>query len=341
MCGIFGAVGSRAVDVSRVKILASHSKQRGSDSSGILWSSHLGNYRQIKADKSITAIVGKLPNSNISMVVGHSRLITNGMEDNQPIEKDGVSVFHNGIVVNHQSLWSELNSEPTLEVDTEIIAEIASRHVAQNGTLAGVGASVLAVCSGSISCAIVSPNTAEISLFSNTGSMYVGELDGDSYFASERFALQRIGIKSINQVRQEVLLGIVKQTSLVSTEIKIDRPDLVQAPTLIARESDLLEYRFPELQRCVRCILPITMPFIKFDLNGICNYCSAYKPKNRPKPSSDLNNLAMCTSAWPVNGAQSTAQPSKNHPSIRSHRPARPAGYHCQKNPGGTKPLQD
>jgi glucosamine--fructose-6-phosphate aminotransferase (isomerizing) len=291
MCGIFGAVGSRAVDVSRVKILASHSKQRGSDSSGILWSSHLGDYRQIKADRSIATIVGKVPNSNISMIVGHSRLITNGMEDNQPIEKDGVSVFHNGIVLNHQDLWSELDSEPALEVDTEIIAEIASRHIAQNGTVAGVGDSVLGVCLGSISCAIVSPNTGEISLFSNTGSMYVGELDGVSYFASERFALQKIGVKAINQVRQEVLLGIVKQTSRESTEIKIERPDLVQSPTLIARESDLLEYRFPELQRCMRCILPITMPFIKFDLDGICNYCNAYKPKNSPKPSSDLNDL--------------------------------------------------
>lgn len=291
MCGIFGAVGSRAVDVSRVKILASHSKQRGSDSSGILWSSHLGDYQQIKADKSITTIVGEIQSSNVSVIVGHSRLITNGMEDNQPIEKDGVSVFHNGIVVNHQSLWSELSSDPALEVDTEIIAEIASRHFAQNGTLDGVGDSVLGVCLGSISCAIVSPRTGEISLFSNTGSMYVGELDGATYFASEKFALQKIGVKAINQVHQEVLLAIVKQTSHVSTEIKIERPDLVKSPTLIARESDLLEFRIPDLHRCVRCILPSTMPFIKFDLEGTCNYCISYKPKNSPKPSSDLNNL--------------------------------------------------
>jgi hypothetical protein len=291
MCGIFGAVGSRAVDVSKVRTLAEHSKQRGSDSSGILWSNHLGDYQQIKADRAINTIVGKIPNLNISMIVGHSRLITNGMDDNQPIEKDGVSVFHNGIVVNHQSLWNDLNAEPVLEVDTEIIAEIASRHVTLNGTLAGVGEAVLAICSGSVSCAIVAPSTGEISLFSNTGSMYVGELDGAMYFASERFALQRIGIQVINQVHQELLVATVKQASRTSTEIKLERPNFVQSPTLITRESDLLEFRIPELKRCTRCILPSTMPFIKFDLSEICNYCHAYKPKNSPKPTSDLTNL--------------------------------------------------
>ncbi len=31
------------------------------------------------------------------------------------------------------------------------------------------------------------------------------------------------------------------------------------------------------LQRCTRCILPSTMPFIKFDDQGVCNYCHNYK----------------------------------------------------------------
>jgi glutamine---fructose-6-phosphate transaminase (isomerizing) len=31
------------------------------------------------------------------------------------------------------------------------------------------------------------------------------------------------------------------------------------------------------LKRCVKCVLPETMPFIEFDKNGVCNYCNNYK----------------------------------------------------------------
>ena len=28
--------------------------------------------------------------------------------------------------------------------------------------------------------------------------------------------------------------------------------------------------------RCLRCILPETIPYINFDENGVCNYCKEY-----------------------------------------------------------------
>lgn len=34
-----------------------------------------------------------------------------------------------------------------------------------------------------------------------------------------------------------------------------------------------------KVKRCTKCILPATMPFIEFNEHGVCNYCSAYKPK--------------------------------------------------------------
>ena len=33
------------------------------------------------------------------------------------------------------------------------------------------------------------------------------------------------------------------------------------------------------------------MPYIKFDDKGICNYCNHYKPRNKPRPTSELFNL--------------------------------------------------
>lgn len=35
-----------------------------------------------------------------------------------------------------------------------------------------------------------------------------------------------------------------------------------------------------KLRRCIKCILPKTMPLIKFDESGICNYCHNYKKRH-------------------------------------------------------------
>lgn len=34
------------------------------------------------------------------------------------------------------------------------------------------------------------------------------------------------------------------------------------------------------MERCTKCILPITYPGITFDISGVCNHCLAYKEKN-------------------------------------------------------------
>ncbi len=53
----------------------------------------------------------------------------------------------------------------------------------------------------------------------------------------------------------------------------------------------LLTYITHDIKRCTKCILPETMPFIKFDDKGECNYCKNYKPRNNPKPREELFNV--------------------------------------------------
>ena len=36
---------------------------------------------------------------------------------------------------------------------------------------------------------------------------------------------------------------------------------------------------FESIERCVKCILPKTFPFIEFDSSGVCNHCRNYKPQ--------------------------------------------------------------
>ena len=44
------------------------------------------------------------------------------------------------------------------------------------------------------------------------------------------------------------------------------------------------------LRRCVKCILPETVPFIGFDDKGICNYCNSYR-KMKLKDPGDLKKI--------------------------------------------------
>lgn len=69
------------------------------------------------------------------------------------------------------------------------------------------------------------------------------------------------------------------------------RINLIPSLGNIKKEEEVLEYKKYNLVRCTKCILPETMPFIKFDLNGVCNYCHNYKLRNKPKPWNELLEL--------------------------------------------------
>ena len=69
------------------------------------------------------------------------------------------------------------------------------------------------------------------------------------------------------------------------------RENLIPEFKFIKAEDALLEFGRPALKRCKKCILPETMPFIKFDDDGVCNYCKNYKLRNNPKPKEELLKL--------------------------------------------------
>jgi hypothetical protein len=57
---------------------------------------------------------------------------------------------------------------------------------------------------------------------------------------------------------------------------------------------NLLEYnldRIKKLKRCTKCVLPETFPFIEFNQDGVCNYCTNYVQRNQPKSLDELKAL--------------------------------------------------
>ena len=132
MCGIFGIVSNNPIDFEELRLLARHAEKRGKDSSGLLFSKPIG-YDLHNANKAITSLLKSVKVATSDFVMGHSRLITNGLADNQPVYRDGVCVIHNGIVVNHKALWAEIYKTPHQQIDTEVIAAIAAAAFMRHG----------------------------------------------------------------------------------------------------------------------------------------------------------------------------------------------------------------
>lgn len=291
MCGIFGIVSTTPVLPGDLQALVRHAQQRGRDSSGLI-TYNLGSYSVFRADYPITRLLSEVSTQQSSIVMGHSRLITNGLGDNQPVVRDGLAVLHNGIVVNDGALWPKLSQKRQLQIDTEVIAAIAADHLDAGGAVSEVADKVLAACRGVVACALLLPWLGKLCLFSNNGSLYVGTKQGNTCFASERYALSQIGCEDITQVMSAVLVDIaVSEAPMPVSDRHARSTNLIPSLGLSGDEERLLTYRKHELRRCTRCVLTETMPFINFDDQGVCNYCRTYKPRNRPRPKEELFKL--------------------------------------------------
>ena len=291
MCGVFGYVGGSPLPRRSVDTLIHHSEQRGRDSSGLIVREE-ASYSVLRADFALTKLAKKVDLAGHDVFLGHSRLTTNGFGENQPVIRDDVCVVHNGIVVNDEEIWESLDRTRELEIDTEVIAALTASHLDAGGRVEDVGSLVLDKCRGVVACAIALPRLGKLLLFSNNGSLYLGEASDGLVFASEKYPLTQIGCQSISEVREQRTIDIpVSLDNVDLREWRRDRTDLVPKLNLTSEQARLLKHPIPDMKRCTRCILPETMPFIRFDEHGVCNYCANYTPRNHPRPTSELFEL--------------------------------------------------
>ncbi len=292
MCGIFGIVSKDQVSFKDLLFLAKHAEQRGRDASGFCVS-QLSGYKLSRANNAITSLLKNSEFSKTNFIMGHSRLITHGLADNQPVYRDGVCVIHNGIVVNHEALWVQIDKTPHQEIDTEIIASIAAGYLEGGGGVDGIAGRVLDLCQGVVACALALPKLGKLCLFSNNGSLYHGTKNGSHYFASESYPLKQLNCEVVAQVRADGEVIDIPTSSNEPAIYEHAQRSSNLIPSLGSHNSEeaMLEYKQTNLKRCTRCILPETMPYIRFDDAGVCNYCHSYRPRNRPKPIDELFQL--------------------------------------------------
>ena len=292
MCGIFGQITNKKINKNKIKKLAYHSAQRGIDSSGIIFENK-GKYNVCRADYSIKKLLNEFNPYDSNIILGHSRLITNGLHDNQPVIRNDIGVIHNGIITNEKQVWEKLKSQKKYKIDSEVIIAIVEEHLLNNNPIETIKEKVLSMCEGSISCALFLKNLGKVILFSNTGSLYLGYSSESSFFASEKYSLEQIGCTSIEQIKEK---DSILDIPMIKNNIKIiDKKNRIEnlIPDFFynKNEENLLKYEDLDLMRCKKCILPKTMPYIKFNVKGICNYCDNYIRKNKTKPKSEIFSL--------------------------------------------------
>ena len=103
MCGIFGIISNSIIKFNDIKYLGKLSSRRGKDSSGIIYFKK-DKYNVIKNDTEIDDLFKQFKNLSSNIILGHTRLITNSIYDNQTIINDNIAVLHNGIILNHNEI---------------------------------------------------------------------------------------------------------------------------------------------------------------------------------------------------------------------------------------------
>lgn len=264
-----------------------NARSRGRDASGlaILTPSELIIH---KSHEDIKTLCTKVQMQDAIGAFGHSRLVTNGSEDNQPILKHGCILFHNGIVTNCELLWKG-RSGREFEIDSEIIIDLYldAKRLGLN-----ISNYLFEKIEGVVSACILDINEGLLILLSNNGSLYHYADENSLCFASEEGPLKQLGHGNINQLKGQRTFEIELSQHKISQNNYVPlNASFINQLKQEDKENSKLEYLVPNLKRCNRCILPETMPFISFNEHGTCNYCENYEPRNNPKPIKQLLSL--------------------------------------------------
>lgn len=307
MCGIFGITNFSNTLTYELSRLVTNSKRRGMDSSGFLCASTIGTYTGFRSDESVDKLFKQLDLSDCTFIMGHSRLITNDLENNQPVLVDDTCVIHNGIIVNHDNLWDKYKLKRKMSIDTEIIAAYAQKVVFEQNYAQKLVRFFELDVKGTISCAIAVPRLRKLLLYTNNRSLFVGQKGSSTLFASEQVFLEHAGCSSIAVVQGLIELHIpFSDASISFKNIVRPRRNLITKFNFVQSECDLLEYRNHALRRCSKCILPSTMPFIHFDSEGVCNYCNNYTPR---LADNNLENFSKAIHPYIAKGSNQCILP--------------------------------
>lgn len=251
MCGIFGIV-SKNTDRSILKEiqnitddLFNISESRGKDASGIA----------IQYEGTINILKGPLKSSKLIktsqyqkiwkatikrqtrnkhhtpiVILGHSRMVTNGSEehncDNQPLVKNSIVGVFNGIIANENELWvkhPDIQKQTT--TDTEILFGLADKYLKNTNNIRDALDRIFSEIEGAASFGFLTDNSDVLVLASNNGSLYAAWSPDrtNMIFTSEKSFLKHI----LHKYSTQLMIGTDE-----IFQIKADTPYILDVKDL-------------------------------------------------------------------------------------------------------------
>ncbi len=196
MCGIVGVLGAHEAAPVILDALR-RLEYRGYDSAGIA-TLNAGALERRRA-------TGKLANLSDMLVrqplrgmigIGHTRWATHGaatVENAHPHQVGRVAVVHNGIIENFRELRAGLEAEGvafTSQTDTEVIAQLADRHLSRGLSPADTVAATLERLQGAFALLFLFAGEDDLLIAARRGSpLVIGHGDGEMFVGSDALAL--------------------------------------------------------------------------------------------------------------------------------------------------------
>ena len=317
MCGIFGISKKNQCYknfdhlIQDIEIYVKNSQKRGSDTFGLsfklddkffLYKTNEKPTISIKRKSYIEFLEKNLQSKfdkNL-LLIGQTRLVTNGSKfsysNNQPLQTKNIIGVHNGIFANHEpeNLTKTKNYESyNVKSDSLLFFENIS-NLTQNKNFFKDFYNFLKNTVGNYSIAFYLQNENKIIISSNCGSLFYYKEDDFFTFASEeKFVeayitktklLKKKDINSgkINKCLNEIIIFDLDTLDLKKLNLNEDYKDLsidvnYKKYSNVFNNLNYEQKKLDNLNRCSKCILPETYPFINFDSDNICNYCLNYE----------------------------------------------------------------
>lgn len=238
-------------------------------------------------------------------------------ENNQPVIRDALVSIHNGIIVNDQRIFESHGFERRSEVDTDALLAllesyktISVQEAFYNTFREMKGTASVAVLFRDAPFMVLASNNGSLYFIKNSfGSFFASE----QYILKQLMQAHPRIFSSLDEIKQvspgsgiivHLTNGLHTDFSLVETpkqsfvfrgdqsraliEEPSEYPSASVHPFIIKSVSEAVmsgfqsDYertaeRVKQIRRCSRCVLPETMPFIVFDGQGVCNYCTHYE----------------------------------------------------------------
>ena len=285
------------------------SERRGKDASGMVVSNSQGNYI-LKHPQRFTQLIehqrkkfirqARSDSKNALAHIGHTRMVTHGSRlndaNNQPIQRDGVVVFHNGIILNSENILESLaHYSRKSESDTEAILALYLDKIRTGLAPDRAFVESANACEGGNTFVLFDLTSKFLGLFTTTGSLYLIEDSGVIHFASEPRVLDTLAKSHIGQTKLLPGSFMLKDTAPniangawanYSVDTRIVAVEHNKVPEEVSHSS--FRYPSPSLfsqRRCSKCVIPESYPGITFNSSGVCSMCMEAPEPITPKHS--------------------------------------------------------